>query len=310
MVVTVYARHSARCPQSKVRHAGQYRRCKCPLWLRWGRSHKRSARTRSWEIATKAARKLEEELEHEALGLEPPKKPDHIVIEAAVDLYLEDMAQRGVKDPSKVKRLLGRLRDYAYARDVFLLKDVSARLLTEWRARWSFNKQSGGPAVHWSIVKTFFRWAFSIDLIPADVSAKLKSLPCVRQQVQPLTRDEMGRLLAATSQCGFAPEIAARVKTFILLQRWSGLAEGVVGSLHEEARGSNQIRRKESNRVGAGEKRTDQRPSAFNFVAILLFENGLSRFLCRLFGSVAGCILDLLDIENILFFGRSQFVLD
>jgi site-specific recombinase XerD len=73
-------------------------------------------------------------------------------------------------------------------------------------------------------VKTFFRWAHSIDLIPSDVSSKLKSLPIVRKQVQPLTRDEMASLLAATSQCDFASEIADRVRIFILLQRWSGLA--------------------------------------------------------------------------------------
>jgi hypothetical protein len=97
-------------------------------------------------------------------------------------------------------------------------------MLTEWRATWTFNKDSSGPAVAWSIVKTFFRWAHSIDLIPSDVSSKLKSLPIVRKQVQPLTLDEMARLLAATSQCGFAPEIAERVRIFILLQRWSGLA--------------------------------------------------------------------------------------
>jgi integrase/recombinase XerD len=42
--------------------------------------------------------------------------------------------------------------------------------------------------------------------------------------VQPLSRDEMARLLAATSQCGFSPEIEERVRVFILLQRWSGLA--------------------------------------------------------------------------------------
>jgi site-specific recombinase XerD len=97
-------------------------------------------------------------------------------------------------------------------------------MLTEWRATWTFNKDSGGPAVAWSVVKTFFRWAHSIDLIPADVSSKLRPLPSVRKQVQPLTRDEMERLLAATSQCGFTPEIAERVRIFILLQRWSGLA--------------------------------------------------------------------------------------
>lgn len=224
MVVSVYARHSGKCPQSKVRHAGQYRRCKCPLWLRWGKSHRRSARTRTWEIATKAARKLEEELEREALGIEAPKPPDHVTIDCALELYMLDRSQRGIKDSSKPHRLLSRLRNYAYARNVIFLKDVSARMLTEWRATWTFNKESSGPAVAWSIVKTFFRWAHSIDMIPSDVSSKLKSLPIVRKQVQPLTRDEMEGLLAATSQCGFTSEIADRVRIFILLQRWSGLA--------------------------------------------------------------------------------------
>src|ERR1035441_3802801 len=48
VVVTVYARHSGKCPQIKVNNAGQHRRCKCPLWLRWGKSHKRSAKSLSF----------------------------------------------------------------------------------------------------------------------------------------------------------------------------------------------------------------------------------------------------------------------
>ena len=98
MVITVYARHSGKCPQSKVRHAGQHRRCKCPLWLRWGKSNKRSARTRTWEIATKAARKIEGQLELEALGIEQPKPPGHVTIDTALELYLLDRSQRGIKD--------------------------------------------------------------------------------------------------------------------------------------------------------------------------------------------------------------------
>jgi site-specific recombinase XerD len=207
-----------------MKNAGQYRRCKCPLWLRWGKSSKRSARTRTWEIATKAARKLEEELERKALGIETPKPSDHVTIDSALELHMDDRAQRGIKDSSKARRLLGRLRDYAYARNVVLLKDVSARMLTEWRATWNFNKDSSGPAVAWSIVKTFFRWAHSIDLVSSNVSAKPTSLPIVRKQVQPLTKDEMAALLTATGQCGFSPEIEERVRVFVLLQRWSGLA--------------------------------------------------------------------------------------
>jgi site-specific recombinase XerD len=226
MTVSVYARHSSKCSKSGERGAGQYKRCKCPLWLRWGKDGKKSAKTRSWDIATKAARKLEQDLELTANGIEPPKKPDHITIQSAVDLYLSDMNQRSLAKPTvdKARRMITRLRDYANARGIILLKDVSPRLLIEWRSTWTFKAKSSSPAVHWAVWKTFSKWAFRSDLIEADPSAKLKALPSAHNQVQPLTQGEMQGLLAATDDCGFSPEVAYRVKTVILLMRWSGLA--------------------------------------------------------------------------------------
>jgi site-specific recombinase XerD len=221
-VVIVYARHSKKCPKNKVKGAGQYRRCKCPLWLRCG-NLKRSAKTRSWEIANKKARLLEEELDQKALGVEAPKNPEPITIEAAAALYLADMVQRG-KGIDKPRRMLRRLQDYANANNVILLKDVTARLLTEWRGKWTFKVYSSCPAVHWAVVRTFFGWAFATELILVDPSAKLRCLPYIHNQVYPLSQDEMSRLLAATSECGFVAEVAYRIKVFILLQRWSGLA--------------------------------------------------------------------------------------
>ena len=159
-------------------------------------------------------------------------------IDEALELYFVDRVQRGIKDSSKAKRLLGQLRNYAHVRNAMYLEDVSARMLTEWRATWTFNRESGGPAVAWSIVKTFFRWAHSIDLVSSNVSAKLQSLPIVRKQVQPLTKEEMARLFAATSQCGFSPEVEQRVRTFMLLQRWSGLACVDAATLKRELLGS------------------------------------------------------------------------
>ena len=99
MVVTVYARHSTTCPHRKMKNAGQYRRCECPLWLRWGKNHKGSAGTRSSEIATKGARRLE-----------TLKRPAATTIDEALELYLVDRVQRGIKDSSKAKRLPGQLR--------------------------------------------------------------------------------------------------------------------------------------------------------------------------------------------------------
>jgi len=103
------------------------------------------------EIAHKAGRKLEEELDLKAMGTEPPKKAEHISIESAVNLYLKDMAQRGIKDSSKPRRMLAWLLDYANEKNVVLLRDVTARLLTEWRSGWTFRKDSDSPSVHWSV---------------------------------------------------------------------------------------------------------------------------------------------------------------
>jgi hypothetical protein len=95
-VVNVYQRHSKKCLKRKEDKAGQQKRCRCRFRLRGGKNGKRSAKTSTLEIATEAARKLEQELEFEALGIEAPKKPDHITIEAAVKLHLDRRTQRRV----------------------------------------------------------------------------------------------------------------------------------------------------------------------------------------------------------------------
>ena len=253
MTVSVYARHSSKCSKSRERGTGQFKRCKCPLWLRWGKDGKKSAKTRSWDIATKAARKLEQELELAANGIEPLKKPDHITIQSAVDLYLSDMNQRSLAKPTvdKARRMITRLRDYANAQGIILLKDVTARLLTEWRNTWTFKAKSSSPAVHWAVSKTFSKWAFRTDLIEVDPSAKLKSLPSEHNQVQPLTQGDMQRLLAATDNCEFSQEVAYRVKTIILLMRWSGLACMDAATLRRDALGddNNLTRRRNKTNV-------------------------------------------------------------
>jgi site-specific DNA-methyltransferase (adenine-specific) len=60
-----------------------------------------------------------------------------------------------------------------------LLKDVTARLLTEWRSGWTFKKGSDISAVHWSVVKTFFKWAFSTDCVAGLDSLPDNSVACV-----------------------------------------------------------------------------------------------------------------------------------
>jgi len=113
-VVTVYPRHSKRCDKSKGKNARQYKRCKCPLWLEWnenGCQSRKSAKTRSWEIANRCARNLEQELDLKAVGMEPPKKTDHITWSAV--LTLQYSAARFIWSPRRfvgvkgIKTLVG-----------------------------------------------------------------------------------------------------------------------------------------------------------------------------------------------------------
>jgi len=50
----------------------------------------------------------------------------------------------------------------------FCSKDVTARLLTEVAFNMEIQTEEREPSLHWSVVKTFFKWAFCTDLIAAD----------------------------------------------------------------------------------------------------------------------------------------------
>ena len=136
MMVTVYARHAHEVSKIKRTERWAVQAVQMPSVATVGQARKEvSAKTRSWDIATKAARKLEQELELKANGIEPPKKPDYITIESAADLYLGDMDQRGIKDFSKARRMLSRLRDYANRKEHHLAQGCH-RTTTNRMAEW------------------------------------------------------------------------------------------------------------------------------------------------------------------------------
>jgi hypothetical protein len=71
MEITVYTRHSNGCPYEDDRYS---RRCKCRKWLQYmrnGEPVRESAKTRSWDAATKLARQMEREDEQRRLGAAP-----------------------------------------------------------------------------------------------------------------------------------------------------------------------------------------------------------------------------------------------
>jgi hypothetical protein len=107
-------------------------------------------------------------------------------MESAVDLYVADMAQRGIQDPSKARRMLTRLRDYANGREVILLKDLNARLLTEWRIRTACT-----VATQRNTNTLLNCCNISISLIDPDSQFSMSEIAWFRQQTPRLQRKHL-----------------------------------------------------------------------------------------------------------------------
>jgi integrase len=246
MQITVYTRHNAQCPHKEDSYS---RRCSCNKWLsyqRGGKQIRESAKTRSWDTATKLARKMEREYEDRRLGISPVPKAGVSTIEDAIAAYV-----RKIGDPKegreaatlvKPKRMTSLLVEFCDQQNppLVYLSELTPMLLEKWRSGWTYKPNSSSLKIHDSIVRAFFKWAHTMELIPADPYAKLDKFR-VKDTVQtmPLTRDEIKSLLDAIPSTSLSGEDKSTAAVIMRLQRWSGLsiADAVMlrrDALHED----------------------------------------------------------------------------
>src|SRR5271157_2866019 len=91
MRVLIYKRHKESCPH---RDEPTYKRCGCAIWLQWnldGKQTRKSAKTRSWEMAEQKARHEEQRHVDAELGKVAPSAP--ATVPDAVKLFMD--AKRG-----------------------------------------------------------------------------------------------------------------------------------------------------------------------------------------------------------------------
>ncbi len=227
MTVLVYTRHAITCPKQDDRYS---RRCDCPKWFQYqlnGRQVRVTAKTRSWETASKKARELEARLE----AGESPQKPSPITVADAIVKYLAVKESEGLQNITlvKIKGMMARLTEFCTSRGLVYLKDVSADHLQDWRLSWKFKKYEDGSLsaswkVHWAIIAAFFKHGHTFNWTPTNEAAKLKGFKTTGLQVQPFSKDEMTVILNAVPKCGWDAGKSRRVTALILLMRWSGLA--------------------------------------------------------------------------------------
>jgi hypothetical protein len=137
-MLTICTRHAGDCDH---RDDMNWRRCRCPKWIRGvlpnGRNLRTAAKTRSWEQAEKYARKLE--AENDPLQPDEERSPVPSTIRDAVQLFLDDQAARGLESSSQKKYrtvLQNQLLVWMEKHKIMLLDRIMPADLTRFRATW------------------------------------------------------------------------------------------------------------------------------------------------------------------------------
>jgi integrase/recombinase XerD len=234
-VVRIYVRHADGCKYEGDEYTAK---CGCRKWFRWtdptvswvdgkgnrhqGKQYRQSAGTRSWAEAEENKAALIAKL----TGREPTTPPRGQMIQAAVDVFLQDKKNQEVtpKVLAKYRRELARLRSYCEGRGVFVVSGLTKELLTGYAATWPeiYPASSTRSRVR-DRLSTFLRYCYQAEWLPRV--PKLSPVKVEQSPTMPLTPEEYAKLLD-TTYATFADESGrgARVRALIQLMRYSGLA--------------------------------------------------------------------------------------
>jgi len=220
MQVTVYTRHSATCPYLSERFS---KRCSCRKWLDYcldGTQIRESAKTRSWETATKLARKKERDYDNARLGV--VVAPKAVTVSDAVAEWLKFREQGGITD-NKAKAMSGRLIEWCDEHGIAFMPEITTPLVMEWRLSLPFRSgDSSSLKVHWSVIGGFFHWCKGMGYVAASPIPSARENPQFKvsfkkKEVVPPTKEEVERVLSTAT---------GRTKLLAQLMRWSGMAIG------------------------------------------------------------------------------------
>jgi integrase/recombinase XerD len=245
ITVTVYTRHSSDCPKKTHRY---WKRCDCRKWLyiyENGNDRSKSAKTRTWEQAERAAqaerdlrdpvklalRKIEEQ-QAQMVAL---TKSKNITVSDTTDRWLRSQKHQSKETATIYERAAKRINTWAEDQKIESLSDVTADTLDLWRGKWDdnaemrYNRIGRTSQSHFlGYLKRFFRYAVRIGLIPTNPAQELKAILKSDKRTQVLNAKQFRELLAAIprytdAQTGMVHEFASEFRALFLLQRWSGL---------------------------------------------------------------------------------------
>jgi integrase/recombinase XerD len=213
-LITIFVRHKPAC-----KYFGDEfnKTCRCRKHLRWskgGKQYRKQAGTRSWEEAQRVAADLTDQL---AGRVSVKRATDAKTLTEAKDAFLKGKKVKKIA-PSTYARYeieIARLVRFAEGRGVFTVPAIDLELLTDYKMTWPEQCPSSTTQHTMQLhLKVFLNYCKQAGWLP--VVPKLDPVKIVEPPTTPLTESEFERVLAKAK--------TPRVRSIILLMRWSGLA--------------------------------------------------------------------------------------
>jgi integrase/recombinase XerD len=173
-------------------------------------------------------------------------KPEPVTVEQAWNDHIADLEARNLQKSTLRKyRLLRRqLQEFMSTRAIPFVKDIDLNLLRQFRFEWKDGRLSSTKKLE--RLRAFFRFVQENKWIDDNPAAKLKPPKPVQRPTLPFTQAEMIRILAALPQyledtASRGKDSARRLRTLVLLLRYSGMRIGDVVRLTREKINANKL---------------------------------------------------------------------
>jgi len=222
--ITIFVRHSNGCEFVTDEKS---KRCRCRKYLRWfheGRQLKKAVKSRSWEAAEDARRKLEEQFKAGAVPT-AVATDSRVTVARAVALYTQERESGRLSGGAlnKLKRELKRFRAFLELRSIFFPADIDIATLIEYRGTWKdIYPSSATQQQVQARLRAFLRFCHDNGWM-----AKLPKLSPITVDVPPtlpLSKKEYETLLEKVPAVFSEDRKAQRVRALLQLMRHSGLA--------------------------------------------------------------------------------------
>jgi len=229
-MLSVYTRHSAKCPK---KDDASHRRCRCAKWIdgtlpgRAGR-FRVSAKTTSWEKAEVIARKYE----HAAMGGEDVKAANTVpTVKEAVAAYIGDAEARGlaIATMQKLKQIFQKqMLSYTEEHGLTFLRDLSSRNMTDWRSGWKDKPLA--KKKKFERVVGFFWFCVRQGILKDNPTATMGRVIARHVPTDYFTAEEYAKIIDATYRLDEyddrtydVEKRGVRIRALTELLRWSGL---------------------------------------------------------------------------------------